>query len=229
MPEAIPRDQLLRSLGRLVRGLSALFWGLPTALIVCFHTARGDSLRILGILPPLICTGWLVYGLWQMSAFHRQEVVWRNALDRARLLSLILFFLSPYLYWSKRIPDSIFFLFMVVLISFFSLLFLATVNHVLRRLAAMLPDETLRSEVRQFTALNLGLLTAMFVVVALAFAFLQIPVGHLPEVFQVMRAILERVGPLLGIPLLLLPLAMTMAMLWKTKEVILDSLFSGKQ
>jgi hypothetical protein len=30
------------------------------------------------------------------------------------------------------------------------------------------------------------------------------------------------------IPLLLLPLAMTMALLWKTKEVILDSVFGAK-
>jgi hypothetical protein len=29
--------------------------------------------------------------------------------------------------------------------------------------------------------------------------------------------------------LVLLPLAMTMALIWKTKEVILDSLFSGHQ
>ena len=35
MPDPAPNVELLRSLGRLVRGLSALFWGLPLALIVC--------------------------------------------------------------------------------------------------------------------------------------------------------------------------------------------------
>ena len=30
------------------------------------------------------------------------------------------------------------------------------------------------------------------------------------------------------VPLLILPLAMTMALLWKTKEVILESLFEAK-
>ena len=32
MPETAPNNELLRSLGRLARGLSALFWGLPHLL-----------------------------------------------------------------------------------------------------------------------------------------------------------------------------------------------------
>ena len=35
MPDLAPNADLLRSLGRLARGVSALFWGLPAALIVC--------------------------------------------------------------------------------------------------------------------------------------------------------------------------------------------------
>jgi len=38
---------------------------------------------------------------------------------------------------------------------------------------------------------------------------------------------LDRVGLVLLVLLVLLPLAMTMALLWKTKEVILDSVFGG--
>ena len=34
MPEAPPNPELMRSLGQLVRGLSALFWGLPLTLVV---------------------------------------------------------------------------------------------------------------------------------------------------------------------------------------------------
>ena len=34
MSETAPKTELMRSLGRLVRGLSALFWGLPIALVV---------------------------------------------------------------------------------------------------------------------------------------------------------------------------------------------------
>ena len=73
MPDATPNPELLRSLGRLVRGLSALFWGLPVALIVCVQTAKMDILRLFGVVPPLLVTGWVAYGLWQLGHFQKQE------------------------------------------------------------------------------------------------------------------------------------------------------------
>src|SRR5512137_515435 len=168
MPDSAPNAELLRSLGRLVRGLSALFWGLPITLIVCFHTAKADSFKSFGVVPPLVTTGLLAYGLWQMGDFQKQERVWRTALDRARLLSLFNFGLSPFLYWWNKVPANTFFLVMVLLMVMCALLFLGSVNLVLRRLGAMLPDEALRLETRQFTALNLNLLFATFVL-ALAY------------------------------------------------------------
>ena len=56
--EPVPHAELLRSLGRLVRGLSALFWGLPISLVVCFHTATADplGLRYFGVAPPAVST-----------------------------------------------------------------------------------------------------------------------------------------------------------------------------
>src|SRR5260370_30504855 len=99
MSEPEPNAELLRSLGRLVRGLSALFWGLPIALIACVQTAKAEWLKSFGIMPPLASTGLLVYGLWQLGDFQKQERVWRSALDRGRILSLIVFGLSPFLYW----------------------------------------------------------------------------------------------------------------------------------
>src|SRR3974390_959168 len=140
MPETVPNPELLRSLGRLVRGLSALFWGLPLALIVCFHTAKADSLQAYGVVPPLVTTGLLVFGLWQLGDFQRQERVWRTALDRARVVSLVNFGLSPFLFWWNKIPSNIFFLTMVTLLAASGLVFLASLNLVLPRLRALLPD-----------------------------------------------------------------------------------------
>jgi hypothetical protein len=118
MPEPLPNPDLLRSLGRLVRGLSALFWGLPAALVVCFYTARAEGLKLLGILPPLAATGLVVYGLWQLADFQKQERIWRTALDRARMLALVNFLLSPFLYWWYRFPNNLFFATMVLLLAF---------------------------------------------------------------------------------------------------------------
>ncbi len=227
MPDAAPNAELLRSLGRLVRGLSALFWGLPIALIVCFHTAKADSLKVFGIVPPLVTTGLLAFGLWQLGDFQKQERVWRAALDRARLLSLINFGLSPFLYWWNKVPANLFFLAMVVLLALSALLFLGSVNLVLRRLGAMLPDEALRLETRQFTTLNFMLLSATFVL-----ALVYLGAGQFQALsfwLGAVVSVMEHGNLWFLIALVLLPLAMTMALLWKTKEVILDNVFGASR
>ncbi len=226
MGDPTPNTELMRALGRLVRGLSALFWGLPAALVVCFHTARADFLKAYYICLPLGCTGLLVYGLWQLGAFQKQERVWRAALDRAQVLSLLIFGLSPFLFWWNRIPENRFFSGMVVLMILSALLFLASLNSVIQRLGAMLPDEALRLETRQFTVLNLNLLGGTFLLAVVYFALGRWP--HPPAYLQTFWMVLDRGSMYLLIPLVLLPIAMTMALLWKTKEVILENVFAGK-
>lgn len=226
MPESALNAELMRSLGRLVRGLSALFWGLPAALVICFHTAKAEALRSLGVWPAMACTGLLVYGLWQMGAFQKQERVWQKALDGARLLGLVNFGLSPFLYWSNKIPGNLFFYVMVLVMLVCALVFIASLNLVLQRLGAMLPDEGLRQETKQFTALNLNLLGATFL---LGVAYLAL--GHIqnrPLYFDAVMMVLDQGSFWFLILLVLLPLAMTMALIWKTKEVILDSVFGSK-
>ena len=134
---------------------------------MCFYTAEAVSLKAFGIVPPLATSGLLAYGLWQLGDFQKQERVWRNALDRAKLLSLFNFGLSPFIYWWNKVPANTFFLAMVILLAISAMLFLGSVNLFLRRLGAMLPDEGLRLETRQFTALNLNLLFATFVLAML--------------------------------------------------------------
>lgn len=216
----------MRSLGRLVRGLSALFWGLPAALVVCFHTAKAEGFQTFGVIPPLISTGLIVYGLWQLSDFQRQERIWRKALDRARILATINFGLSPFLYWWNRIPGNLFFLVTVLALGLCALLFLVSLNVVLQRLAAMLPDEGLRIETRQFTAINLNLLLATLVLIVLFVGVRQLT--NIPLWLQVLEEAIDRGSFWLLVLLVLLPLALTMALIWKTKEVILDGVFSSK-
>ena len=73
MSEPASNAELMRSLGKLVRGLSALFWGLPLTLVVCFHIAKAETLKSYHILPPIACTGLLVYGLWLLGAFQKHH------------------------------------------------------------------------------------------------------------------------------------------------------------
>jgi hypothetical protein len=226
MDNPAPNPELLRSLGRLARGLSALFWGLPASLVVCAETARDDWLKPWGFVPALLATALPLYGLWLMGDFQKQERPWRNALDRAELLGLVNFGLCPFLYWHNKMPAEPFFNAALSVLALSAILFLFDLNVVIKQLGAMLPDETLRHETRQFTALNRGLL-AVLLFFGVAYVVL-VRDPRPPVAFGALFGWLQDFGFWGLILFALLPLAMTMALIWKTKEVILDSVFSAK-
>ena len=226
MPETTPNPQLLRSLGKLARGLSALFWGLPAALLIGAETARADWLKPMGFLPALVVNGLIFYGLWQMTAFQKTERPWRTTLDRTLLLALVNLGLCPFIYWHNRLPDQTFFTAAVYGLELAGVLLVFHLNLVLQRLGAMLPDETLRQETRQFTAMNRWLL-----VILLVFSLIFIGFSHLSQPSLPAGRILSffnHASGLLLVFFILLPLAMTMALIWKTKEVILDAVFGAR-
>ena len=107
-----------------------------------------------------------------------------------------------------------------------ALLFLFDLNQVLQRLAAMLPDETLRLETKWFTSVNLGLL--IFIVAAVATYLALEQINYLPQVIVRALRLIEPLRSLLVMFLVLLPLALTMTLIWKIKEVILRSVSSPK-
>jgi hypothetical protein len=225
MPDPSPNTELLRSLGKLARGLSAVFWGLPFALVVSVRAARSEWSAPGVFAAVLIFHGLMVFGLWQMSAFQKQERPWTAALDRAKLLGLVNLGLSPFLYWSNRMPAEKFFSIAVIILGVSSLVFLFNLNIVLQRLGAMLPDETLRLETKQFTAINRGLLGSLFGLCFVYGCLLNVP--GIPMSVRLTALWFEDYSLYAILLFVLLPLAMTMALIWKTKEVILDSVFSA--
>jgi hypothetical protein len=221
--------ELLRSLGRLVRGLSTLFWGLPVTLLIDLETVRTDWLGFLGdaaFVPALLGSAALYYGLRQMRDFQKQERIWQHALSRAEILAVINAGLAPFLFWWHRFPAIPFYVVCVVVLAFSLLLLLMQVNHVLRRLCAMLPDEALRVETNMFTTLNLALFLAAFVGLAAGLGL-----AHAQLLPRAVTRILTGGNPrgLWSILFLgLMPLAMTLAILWKIKEVIFLSIFEAE-
>ena len=228
MPEPA-KAELLRSLARLVRGLSALFWGLPLTLIVYVQTARTDWLDLLGLMaifPSLLVTGLLFFGLTQLRYFQKQERVWIRSVDSAQMLVFVNLGLCPFLYWWHKAPYIPFFTVAVSLLAFCSIFFLYNLNYVLERLTAMLPDEALRIETRLFTSLNRSLLLAIPILVS-SYVILA-NVSRLPGF---LIAFLDGISPFavwIVLFLTLMPLAMTMALIWKIKEVIFGSVFDAR-
>jgi hypothetical protein len=218
-----------------VRGLSALFWGLPVALVICVQTAKTDWLGPVGLVAPLLPTGLLLIALLLLGTFQPQERVWRGALDRAKTLALINVGLSPFLYWWYRLPWQPFYTAMASLMLITGLLFLFAVNPVLLRLTAMLPDETLRAETRLFTSINRGFLIAgiAFLLGYFTLAYVtRLPqvTMRVPQVVVDFLAIWQRgFGEAILLLLVLPPIAISMVLIWRTKEVILASVFGEER
>ncbi len=228
MPLSGPQPELLRALGRMVRGLSALFWGVPLVLLTYVGTSRPDffpSLGWLAIAPPLIATGLVWHGIGLLKHYQPQERIWLRALDRAQFFALVNFGLIPFLVFYRDHGPTPLNSASVQLLGGSSLCLLFVLNLVLLRLTAMLPDEALRLEARLFTRFNravLVLLPVMLGLLALLRRVEQIPTG-----FARVLAFIEFLGPGWTLFLLLLPLAMTMVLIWKVKETVLASIVEG--
>jgi len=217
----------MQSVALLVRGLSALFWGLPLALVLSVQAGTSSWFRALGpvgLLGPVGAYGLLLYAVWLLGSFQKQERIWIAAVDRLRILAMTNLGLAPFLYWHRRFPEIALFASSIVFLAVFSILFLLAVNAALRRLVAMLPDETLRVETAVFTTLNgVVLLLLPSLVVA------NLVIRRLRDLPEFLRYALEMSGPLqywLLLFMILLPVAITMSLLWKTKEAILTSVFN---
>jgi hypothetical protein len=227
--EVSPKAQVLRSLGKLVRGLSTLFWTLPLMLIVYVETAKTDWLQNFGtaaMAPAIVVSAVLWWSLTQLRKFQPQERIWQQAVDRAELFAILNVGLSPFLYWFHELPRVQMYQMCVALLALSSVVLIVQLNRVLQRLAAMLPDETLRAETKLFAGLNTWLLALLLLSVAAFFGLDQM--YSLPAWVDRVLNFFNEHGPWMILFVVLIPLAMTMALIWKTKELIFASVFNGE-
>ncbi len=226
MTLANPTPELLRSLGKMLRGLSALFWGLPLVLISSVQSQTVGGARELAFIIPCLTHGLLVFGLTQLAHFNPQERVWREALDRAKVLGVINAGLSPFLYLWARLPGVPLYAIAVDLLYVSSLLFLYNFNLVIYRLTTMLPDESLRADAQLFTQLNRTILGSI-VLMTLAYLIV-LRMGVAPVFLHRTIEVLEARRSWFAIFLLLAPVAMTMTLTWKVKELVVDGVFNSE-
>jgi len=232
------KAEVLHALGHVVKGLSALFWGIPLLLIAYVQTARADWLEPLaafappgffgaiGVLPCLIISIIVCFALLKFSHFQKQERIWQNALNKAELFALINAGLCPFLFWWHRFPHIQLYITCVALLAMSCLIFLVQVNHVLYRLTAMLPDEILRSETRMFTSFNIIILNTVFVLLCAYLVAIQM--HSLPLFLRKVILVVSSEGTWMVVFLVLLPLAITMSLIWKIKEMIFSSVFDSE-
>ncbi len=220
--------ELLPSLRRLVRGLTAIFWGLPSTLLVCVLMAVAEFPRALGCAPPLITTGLLLLGTLELARFQPKERVWQTAVERAQLLALASFGLSPFVYFWSRVPTEAYYLQATLALAATGLLFLLQLNHVLQRLVALLPDETLREDTRFFTRLNLTLMVLGAVLVGGWHLLAQLNFLPQPVIEALDFGSVARIRFALLVALVLVPVSVTMSLVWKARDAVLGSVFGSR-
>jgi hypothetical protein len=207
-----------------------LAWSLPVTLVVYVATARMDLLSPLqgwSFLPAMVFSAVVFFAFNQLRDFQKQERVWQQALGRAEIFAIINTGLCPFLFWWHRMPWVPLYKVCAGLTLVFAFLLLMQVNYVLQRLAAMLPDEMLRMEAKMFSSFNILLLSVALILWEFAFAATQWPLG--PSFFQIMRWLETPVARCANLLLTLLPVALTVSLIWKTKEVIFTSLCNAER
>lgn len=238
-PSATPgpggRNSLAR-LGGVVRGLSTLVWTLPLALAIIVWTVSrvgvalptpvSNLLISMGVAPGLVVTGLMWYGVWQIGRYQPGHPVWQRTAERARWLALLLIGFSPFLYWWSRQPEVLYFKISAAALILFGLLFLAQLNTLLRRLTALLPDQALREETNSMARLNYGIIAVLGLFQVGLFALDRMAFDAAAEFVARQYLWLAR---LLLLLFLVMPLAVTIAVMWKIKETILESVFADGQ
>jgi len=207
----------------LLRGLSTLFWSLPLSLLVSIQTLVTDNLRGMGVVPPVLCTGALLFGTQCLNYFNPEGEFWRLRANQLRLVAVILVGLSPFVYFWNRYPGEDYFrssIFMIGLAAFAFLLFL---NRLLRELAPIIPRPELNAETQLFTNINTNLI---YFSIAISLVFAVLPyLSFLPGIFLVRIEMLESIKRTLLLFLFLFPLSLTMTLLWKYKECVVEEAF----
>jgi hypothetical protein len=216
----IQKKAILRSVGKLIRGLSALFWGLPVALLAEAHSDLYDRAREIGMLLPLLTNGMLLFGIKQIGGFQPQERIWTASVDRALFIGTINIGLTPFLFFWHDFPHMPFFSLSVGLLFVCGMAYLYQLNFVLRRLAFMIPNETLLHDTELFTGLNRRILSFMAILVIVYHVFWFAPSIPAPA-YYFLRTI-EAFRPWLVVFMVVMPVALTMTMVWKIKETLLD-------
>ncbi|MBI1840391.1 MAG: hypothetical protein HYR88_06005 [Verrucomicrobia bacterium] len=217
------KDPLLPALGKLVRGLSCLFWGVPILLVASVQTAKAEPARNLHLWSTVGAFALVAYGVHLLGAFQPQERIWQRAVDRARLVSLLNLGFSPFLYYWSRVPSNGMFQSMLDLLVVCFLSFLIEMNPLMERLVAMLPDAALRDETKLFARIGRAILAPIW-----GGAVFYLVMTRFNLVFPFLApwfAFLSEGGLWIALFLALLPIALTMSLLWKIKELVFQSVF----
>jgi hypothetical protein len=222
--EAPDAGDAIVDLASVMRGLSAVFWGLPLSLLAFARHFLVLWPTIYDLLFPTVSTLLLFFGLTRLGRWHPQERVWQKAVLLAQVLALIMVGLSPFLFLWSRAPAYPFYARAVLLLVCAAFGFVVALTRVLMRLSAILPDEVARADARLFHTLSTYVVLVLVSVAVTVYVRLA-PIP-LHEYLALPRQPFGFGRQALLLLLTLIPVAMAMAVSWKLKEVVMAMVVS---
>jgi len=221
---------------RLSQGFSCIFWGLPVGLLFCVQLLILDVMiadpRIRSSVSHLyfalfcVSLATICFGTFRLGAVKVLGARWTR---RARLSTVLAFFslyFSPFLYWWQAVPYDAFLTVNLFGLILSIVLFLISLNFLSMELGRYLGDNSLRRESKLFLGLN-----ALVLAVPSSSAFAWVTYRGLQgesslnigmQFLNLFR--LHYPWRLSLFVVLFLPVSLTLANIWRVKEILLDEI-----
>lgn len=205
------RDQLIR----LSTGCRLMLWSFPLGIGAVAAMLRTDLLRVLHL--PLLAAAILICG-WGAFVYHSTRPahdVWHHRTSQSLLLITLALYFSPFLYWWTRNPGSYYFAINSLLFAMCISVFLLHMNTCSGFVAETLGDKLFLLETRLCGWIILLLVAAYFTYTLIYLLIYQFTRGGTMFPYNIMRS---------GWVIMLVPFALTMGSLWKTRSHCLRAL-----
>lgn len=221
---------------RLSQGFSCVFWGLPVALLFCVQILLLDvlvadprlriSMRQLYFMLFLTMLATICVGTWKFCLVKVIGPRWRTRGRSSFVFAVLVLYFSPFLYWWKALPYHLY-----LTLNLFGLILvviglLISMNLLSIELGRFLEDRSLRKESKLFLALN-ALVLAVPTAGAIGWAALVSWKNQSVDSFGLGFLALFRLPypwKLMLFVLLFLPISLTLANLWRVKEILVERL-----
>ena len=221
---------------RLYQGFSCVFWGLPVGLLFCVQLLVLDvvvadpgirtSLSHLYFCLFLAVLALVSFGALKLVGVQVIGDLWRRRARICLLSSLLSLYFSPFLYWWRARPEETLYTLNLFCLIISVIAFLVSLNFLSMELGRFLSDHSLRKESKLFLGLNALVLA---VPSSGAFAWAAIRSRRLDstqslglEFLGLFR--LYYTWRLALFIILFLPISLTLANLWRVKEILLEEL-----
>ncbi len=209
----------------LASGFSRLLWSVPAGLFLFTGAIEFRWPHFIQLPSYILAAGLYFWGIVILLKVKAPSPAWKRSLRTAAVLGLLLFYFAPFIYWWERQPDIDHLAVNVFAMAFTLTWILWTLNDLAERVSLQLQDIVLLIEARLCRWSVLLFMTApllaFFVYAVFGATRFGIPLGH----FLADARYLPYAHLVLA--LFILPLTLTLAITWKTKQRALAQVITG--